>query len=55
MIKTVISQNQVHFEREVNGLVEIGYKLSSSCCNTFQADGYPEETYWSAVLVKENK
>jgi len=52
MIRTVKGQNQVQFEIEVNGLLEKGFTLSSSCCNTFQFAGYPEETYWTAILTK---
>lgn len=53
MIRTVSSNKQMVFEDEVNALIKDGFILSSSCCNTYQYEDYQEQTYWTAILIKE--
>lgn len=53
MLKTIVNHRQVEFECEVNGLLDEGFKLSSSSCNTYQYRDFPEETYWTAILIKD--
>jgi len=53
MIKTIKTGIQVDFENLVNKYLEAGFTLVSSSCNTFQFEDYPEETYWCAILSRE--
>lgn len=50
MIKTIKTTLQPNFENEVNELLDKGFILKSCSCNTYQSDGYDEETYWTAIL-----
>ncbi len=43
MLKTVLNNKQGDFEDEVYALLKEGFKLSSSSCNTYQFEDYPEE------------
>lgn len=52
MIRTIMTDDQVQFERESNGLIEQGFILDSSSCNTYQYGDYRERTFWSAIFVK---
>lgn len=45
-IKTVKEVNPSKFEEEVSNLINKGYKLEASSCNS---------TYWKAILVLEGK
>ena len=59
MIETVKSIHQSNFQNEVNELIEKGYKVISASTNT-EADGSLNdgiliETFWCAILEKENQ
>lgn len=45
-VKTVKEVNPSKFEEEVSNLINKGYKLEASSCNS---------TYWKAILVLERK
>lgn len=55
MIQTVLTHIEDEFKRQVNDLLQDGFKLSSSSCNTYQYEDYPEQTYWTAILIKEGE
>ena len=52
MVNTIKTTDQIKFEKSVNSLIESGYKILSSSCNTYQYSDFPEETYWTAILVR---
>ena len=51
-IHTVKNTHRGSYQDEVNAIMAQGYRLMSCCCNTFQHSDYPEETYWTAILLK---
>lgn len=52
-IKTIEESNRDTFDEKVNILLETGlWIVSSTHCYTSQYEGYPEEHFYTAILIK---
>ena len=54
-LRTVESTGEGSFEKDVNKLLEEGYKVTSTCISKREVGTYDEYSIFQAILIKDSE